>query len=499
MRVSIASLFAGLAGTSQDVGLEVSGVTLDSRKATKGDLFLACRGTRSHGLDYLSDVLAAGVRAVAWEPCDLYPDVSSLPVVSASEDLALFPVVNLSQHVSLIADRFYQHPSGDMSVIGITGTDGKTSTSYFLAQALGRLTRQDCGLIGTLGTGRLGELVSSGHTTPDAIRVQALLAEMRDQQMSHVAMEVSSHALDQGRVSAVNFAVVALTNLTRDHLDYHGTLEAYRQAKQQLFYHESSRLCVLNIDDDFGRALSQTLSTTARVVTYGFSRSAEVCGYDFQRQQQGFSLSIMTPWGGGVLDVNLLGDFNASNLMAVLAILLSLGYPFESALAALQGVRPVPGRMECFKVPGAPLAVVDFAHTPNALAQVLKALRPYCERGKLWCVFGCGGDRDRGKRPEMGEMAYQWADELVITSDNPRSEDPLAILADIRAGIPVADRVTLEVDRARAIEFALTHAAPEDVVLVAGKGHETVQIMADQTIPFDDRERVVRILEALQP
>lgn len=227
----------------------------------------------------------------------MYPDVSSLPVVSASEDLALFPVVNLSQHVSLIADRFYQNPSGDMSVIGITGTDGKTSTSYFLAQALGRLTRQDCGLIGTLGTGRLGELVSSGHTTPDAIRVQALLAEMRDQQMSHVAMEVSSHALDQGRVSAVNFAVVALTNLTRDHLDYHGTLEAYRQAKQQLFYHESSRLCVLNIDDDFGRALSQTLSTTARVVTYGFSRSAEVCGYDFQRQPQGFSLSIMTPWG----------------------------------------------------------------------------------------------------------------------------------------------------------------------------------------------------------
>jgi UDP-N-acetylmuramoyl-L-alanyl-D-glutamate--2,6-diaminopimelate ligase len=497
MSVTITALFAGLTILSPEMDREVTGVTIDSRKAQAGDLFLACQGERSHGLDYLSDLIEAGVRMVAWEPSGRYLDQRSLSSHALPDDLLLFPVNQLSDHLSLIADRFYQHPSQEMSVIGITGTDGKTSVSHFLAQALERLTDGDCGLIGTLGSGRRNALVQSGYTTPDAVQVQALLAEMRDQQISNVAMEVSSHALDQGRVSNVQFSAAVLTNLSSDHLDYHGTLEAYRQAKAKLFHHHAPALAVLNLDDQFGAKLIESVAPETTLITYGFNREAKVCGYHFERREQGFSFSVMTPWGSGEVNAKLLGDFNASNLLAVMAILLGLGYPFERVISSLEEISPVPGRMECFKVPNSPMVVVDFAHTPNALGQMLKALRPYSKQGKLWSVFGCGGDRDRTKRPEMGSIAYQWSDHLVLTSDNPRSEDPEAILAEIKAGIPNDESVKLEVDRERAIAYALSQAKPEDVVVVAGKGHETEQILADRTIPFDDREVVKKIQEAL--
>lgn len=488
----VTDLFDGLAVLSKQIDLEVTGVSTDSRNAKSGDLFLACRGAKFHGLEFVADVIDRGVRAVAWEPSDAYSD-KVFP--QSDRGVLFFPVVGLSRSVSKIAARFYDHPSKNMTIVGITGTDGKTSCSYFLAHALRRLTKTPCGLIGTLGSGQAGALKSNGYTTPNAIVVQTLLAEMSQQKMNHVAMEVSSHALDQGRVSGVEFSVVALTNLTRDHLDYHGTPEAYREAKQKLFFYGSNQHHVLNIDDKFGQSLYEMLPNKTKIITYGFNRHADVCGYDLEHSAEGISLKVITPSGGGEVSANLIGDFNASNLLCVISILLSLGYSWEAAFASLDGVRSVPGRMECFRVPGKPVAVVDFAHTPNALSQVLRAVRPYATKGSVWVVFGCGGDRDHGKRPEMGEAAFQWADRLIVTSDNPRSEDPQAIIQDVLSGIPAHDNVVVEPDRAKAIAYALTHAGENDVVLVAGKGHETTQILADRTIPFDDCNHVRQIME----
>jgi UDP-N-acetylmuramoyl-L-alanyl-D-glutamate--2,6-diaminopimelate ligase len=491
----LSALLSGIAPVAAAQDLEVSGLCLDSRAARAGDLFLACAGLRSHGADYLDQALRAGVAAVAWEPRSGF---ESLPALDDAATVPAFAVPDLSRQVGVIADRFYGHPSSDMCVVGITGTDGKTSCAQFLAGSLHR-AEAPCGVIGTLGYGLYGATEAASHTTPDALRLQRLLAQMRDAGARCVVMEVSSHALEQGRVNGVNFDVAVLTNLSRDHLDYHGDERAYARAKRRLFELADLRTAVLNLNDAFGRELSAALPAEVTPVGYGLEPlpasevERQVVGSALQLGDQGLRMQVASPWGEGEVRAPLLGRFNAANVLAVFSVLLSLGWSFDRAREAMAALPQVPGRMERFGGGDRPVAIVDYAHTPDALRHVLGALREHC-RGTLWCVFGCGGDRDRGKRPLMGAAAEQLADRVVVTDDNPRNEDPDAIVADILAGMESPQAVVLERDRASAIRQALTQARPGDMVLVAGKGHEDYQLVGDRRLPFSDRTLVRQVL-----
>jgi UDP-N-acetylmuramoyl-L-alanyl-D-glutamate--2,6-diaminopimelate ligase len=364
-----------------------------------------------------------------------------------------------------------------------------------LAQALERLGRR-AATIGTLGAGLHGQLAAGERTTPDAIAVHGLLAGFRDAGASHVVMEVSSHALDQGRVNAVDFDLALFTNLTRDHLDYHGSMAAYGAAKARLFAWPGLRAAVINIDDDFGRALAARLPPGVRRLTTGIaSADADLRASAIRGSDTGLAFHLHTPWGEAEIDSALLGRFNIANLLGVAAALGALGVRFDALRAALAALTPVPGRMSRLGGGSAPLVVVDYAHTPDALEQALTALRAHC-RGALICVFGCGGERDAGKRPEMGAIAARLADRAIVTDDNPRGEDGDAIVAAIRAGMPADAAVSVQRDRAIAIAGAIAAARPGDVVLIAGKGHEPYQEIAGVRRPFDDRDVARAALEA---
>ena len=485
-------LLDDLAAVAPEADREIQGLCLDSRTARAGDLFLACAGGRGHGLDFVDQAVAAGVAAVAWEPVPGHDEASVERAVPA------IAVPDLSARLGLIADRFYHEPSRDLFVAGITGTNGKTSCSRFLAQALD-VPDAPCGVIGTLGYGIGTDLVPTGYTTPDAVAVHGLLDDLRGRGAKRVAMEVSSHALHQGRVNAVRFDLALWTNLSRDHLDYHGDMEAYAEAKARLFAVPGLRFAVVNLDDDYGRRLWQALPAGVEAVGYGLDVETSdadarvVRGHDPRFTQEGFSLRVTSPWGEGELRAGLLGRFNAGNLLGVLAALLVMGVPLAEALRRLAAVHTVPGRMERFGGGDKPLAVVDYAHTPDALEQALTALREHC-RGKLWCVFGAGGERDTGKRPAMGAAAERLADRVVLTDDNPRGDDPTQIVVDILAGIRNPDATYIRRDRGEAIAFALGHARADDVVLVAGKGHEDYQEVRGRRLAFSDRELVARLL-----
>lgn len=493
----LSTLLAGFAAVDPQQDCVITGLCLDSRRARAGDLFVAVGGQRSHGLDHLEQALSAGVAAVLWEPS---PQYSELPPPLRPARLPVVAVEGLKHRIGVIADRFYGSPSERLTVIGVTGTDGKTSCSHFLAAGLdGRGGR--CGLIGTLGYGLYGELDQATHTTPDAIRVHGLLADMRARGARYVAMEVSSHALDQGRVEGVRFDTAILTNLSRDHLDYHGDLAAYAAAKRRLFLMPGLRHAVVNLDDALGRELVESVADSVQVVGYGMAPGPvehavpTVRGELLALDAKGLRLQVDSPWGRAEIRSPLLGEFNASNLLAVLATLVLTGVEFDQACEALERLRTVPGRVERFGgSAGKPLVVVDYAHTPKALESVLHALRAHTE-GELWCVFGCGGDRDPGKRPLMAAAAQRYADRVVVTDDNPRGEDPERIIADILSGLEQSQRVHVQRDRARAIAYAVAHAGVDDVVLVAGKGHEDYQEVAGRRLPFSDREQVRRELE----
>jgi UDP-N-acetylmuramoyl-L-alanyl-D-glutamate--2,6-diaminopimelate ligase len=372
-------------------------------------------------------------------------------------------------------------------VIGVTGTNGKTSTVQLLAQALEYLGHR-AATIGTLGAGLHGQVQEGERTTPDAINVQGLLASFRNDGATHVAMEVSSHALEQGRVAAVAFDVAAFTNLTRDHLDYHGTMEAYGEAKARLFAWPTLEAAAINVDDAFGRTLAQRIPQGARALRLSAeSRAdADIRATNIVTSAEGLAFDLQTPWGSHAVRSRLLGRFNVANLLAVIACLGALDAPFERIVEAVEALEPINGRMNRLGgVSGLPLVVVDYAHTPDALEQALTALRAHCE-GELICVFGCGGERDAGKRPQMGGIAERLADRIIVTDDNPRGEDGDLIVAQIVAGLRQPDMATVERDRAKAIGLALSSAQPGDVVLIAGKGHETYQEGAHGKRPFDD-------------
>jgi len=460
----------------------VSAVAIDSRDVRPGALFLALKGHSRDARDFIPAAIAAGAAAVFAEQDERRPEhtvVNGVPVIV---------VPQLASHAGEITSSFFGHPSRKLQVLAVTGTNGKTSVANLTAGALMQQGRKSA-VLGTLGNGVYGALAASTHTTLDACRLQELLAQFADGGVQCVAMEASSHGLVQGRMNGTAIRVALFTNLTRDHLDYHGDMESYAAAKETLFRWPGLEAVVLNADDPASERYAAVIARDVQVLRYSqrADGNADIRALSVTPTLSGLSLRIATPAGECELAVPLLGRFNVSNLLAVIGGLLALDLPLAGIVTALRHARPVPGRMESFSGDH-PTVVVDYAHTPDALEKVLSSLREHAA-AELICVFGCGGDRDRGKRPQMGEIAARLADRIVITSDNPRSEDPQAIADEIRAGI--ADRpVVVELDRRFAIRAAIAGARREDIVLVAGKGHEDYQEVAGIRHHFVDAEEV---------
>ncbi|MFO7604080.1 MAG: UDP-N-acetylmuramoyl-L-alanyl-D-glutamate--2,6-diaminopimelate ligase [Gammaproteobacteria bacterium] len=497
--VTLRQLCAGIVAIPAEADREIGRLVLDSREVQRGDVFLALQGHRLDAVVFIDEAIASGAVAILWQAsAEVAPLPISFRTATDGHTVPVIAVQALDREVGVLADRFYQHPSQHLHVVGITGTNGKTSCSHYLAQALSR--QQACGLIGTLGTGLYGQLHDSAHTTPDALTCHRLLAELQQQGATDVAMEVSSHALVQHRVAGVRFAGAVFTNLTHEHLDYHGSMQAYGEAKQRLFDLPDLQYCIINIDDPFGRALVTHLQgRSLRILTYGLEadNAPDILATVVEPSATGMTLQLQTPFGAARLPLALLGRFNASNILAVLAVLLQRGLPLAEAVQRLSQTRPVPGRMQVVATAAEVKVVVDYAHTPDALEQALVALREHT-RGRLFCVFGCGGERDTAKRPVMGRLASELADVTILTNDNPRHEDPIQILDDILIGVDSSKRHGLRViaERRAAIATALHLAQAGDVVLIAGKGHEGYQIIGNQRLAFSDYDVAHELLEA---
>lgn len=473
-------------------------LTGDTRRLQPGDVFFAYvlgnERLATDGRPHIDKAIAAGASAVIYEADGFdWPHGDAVPHL---------PVSQLHWLAGPIAAGWYGNGARGLAVTGITGTNGKTSCAQWLARLL-QSAGTPCATIGTLGTGFPDALRITGFTTPDAVQLQASLAELNDAGARAIAMEVSSHGLEQGRVAGTGFGVAVLTNLTQDHLDYHGTMAEYEAAKALLFQWDGLRAAVINRDDAMGGRLlagNAAAVSAPQVIEYGIdgkagataARGQWLRATDVRATALGTAFHVDGSFGSADVTTPMIGAFNVSNLLAVLGAALAQGVAWDAAVAGLRQLTPVDGRMELFGGHDAPLAVVDYAHTPDALVQTLTALRPVAEarQGRLWCVFGCGGDRDATKRPLMGGVAERLADDVVLTSDNPRSEDPLDILEQIADGMQDRSRARLIEDRAAAILYAIKHAAPADVVLVAGKGHEATQEVQGRKRPFSDREHV---------
>jgi len=478
---TLAELLHGLADAPD---IPVVGIASDSRQLRSAYLFLACEGISSHGLDYLADASEAGVCAVAWD--------SSTADRPADIGVPMIAVENLAAHIGEIANRFYGKPSSAVRTIGVTGTNGKTTVAWLLAQCLQQLDKR-CAYIGTLGYG-IDELQGvDGMTTPAAVETHGRLAEFAALGATHAAIEVSSHALSQGRVDGVQFDAALFTNLTRDHLDYHGDMQSYFESKARLFLNHAVKTKIINLDSEFGSELAARCGQDVITVSTHFDRVANGRPYVFARSvvsnENGSDISFVSSWGDGNFTLPLPGDFNVANAAIVLAYLLTAGIAIDQACDVLQLTMAPPGRMQKLKTAGA-LIYIDYAHTPNAIEAALRAIRPHC-RGKLWCVFGCGGDRDEGKRPQMAKAAAHFADRVVVTSDNPRHENPQDIIDDILEGFSNAGEATVIEDRAAAIAWSVANAGPSDVVLIAGKGHENYQEVGSERHPFSDHALAV--------
>lgn len=468
-------------GISADVDHQIDNLTIDSRKVSEGSLFFAYPGDSVDGRDFIAAAQAAGATAIVYEATGF-----ELP---STVDVPAFPVNGVQAMVGFVADHFYRQPSQDMQVFGVTGTNGKTTSCYLLTQAF-TLLGMEAAMLGTIGAGKLDDLSDSGFTTPDAIAVQQLLARFRDQGITQVSMEVSSHALAQGRVNGVQFFCTVFTNLSHDHLDYHGDMASYAQAKQKLFTDFHSELVVSNAADSIGAALID-IADAEFIVTYG--ENGDVRGDEIRLAQGGIEMLIETNGVEFEISTPLVGKVNIPNIEMLVATLLALSTSVEDIQKLLRELVPAPGRMELFSAPDKPQVVVDYAHTPDALEKALLSIREHCQ-GELWCVFGCGGDRDRQKRALMGAAAENHADQLIVTNDNPRFEEGHAIADEILTGMSSTPRVIL--DRRAAIQTAISSAAKQDWVLIAGKGHETTQQVGDQYLPFSDRKQVAEILGA---
>ncbi|MDO6444684.1 UDP-N-acetylmuramoyl-L-alanyl-D-glutamate--2,6-diaminopimelate ligase [Colwellia sp. 1_MG-2023] len=466
----------------------------DTRDVNAGDIFCAVNGTAQKGRAYIADALAKNCDLILVE-CDSANEhaQSSEQFNALGNSVAIIEFYQLNQQLFELAKAFYQAPQNALTMIGITGTNGKTSTSQMIAQLLDT-SGKSCSVIGTNGAGKVAQLSPINNTTPGASQLHQLLQEFREAQQSHIAMEVSSHALAQGRVTASLFDTAIFTNLTRDHLDYHQTMENYAQAKYQIFTQTAAQIAIVNGDDEQAKRWLSVWSKNQSVLVYG--RSNSVTDFDLFVQAkaikhlpQGVEFQLHTHLGDISINSKIMGDFNIDNLLAAISVLLIEKVSLSDIAKAVQSLTPVIGRMEAFVGANKPVAIVDYAHTPDALENALQACRQHCH-GALWLVFGCGGDRDKGKRPLMGRIAEANSDHIIVTNDNPRTESAENIAQDILAGCQQPEKITVLLERQQAVMSALNKAKKEDVVLLAGKGHEDYIIMGDQHIPYNERALV---------
>lgn len=479
---SLSTLLQGIVDVPSVFDVTIHGLQTDSREVKAGDAFVALAGARTPAEHYVDQAIRSGATVVLLE--------SGQPKACSEHHGALIvPIVGLRAQLGRIADRFFEHPSQRLRLLGVTGTNGKTSVTQYIARLL-KETGTPCGVLGTLGYGMPDALQPATHTTPDVVQVNRVLNRILALGGRAAAMEVSSHALDQGRIDGVTMTGAVFTNLTRDHLDYHGSMEAYGAAKAKLFRREELHFAVINFDDPFGRQLYGQLEGQCDRIRYSLHEAqTELWLTDYQPTDNGFEAQVDGQWGRFDIRVPLMGSFNASNVLAAMAAVMTLGVPVDRVRTAVEKLVPPPGRLERFDGSNGVRVVVDYAHTPDALSNALAALRPHVS-GRLICVFGCGGDRDAGKRPEMAREAESAADVVIVTDDNPRSEPPQAIVRDIMAGFQAPEQVTVLHDRAEAIRAAIDMAVPGDLVLIAGKGHEAYQEVAGQKLPFSDTEQV---------
>ena len=458
--------------------VELTDLVADSRQITPGAAFVALAGATGHGLQFADEAIARGAVAVLYEP----------PAVGRDAPPSSVPVPDLGARLGELAHCFFGHAREPMDLVGVTGTNGKSTVAYLTAAARTAMGTP-CGYLGTLGFGVPPSLAHQSLTTPDCL---TLHRNLRALAANEAALEVSSIAIAQSRIAGLEFKSAVFTNLTRDHLDYHGDLDSYKATKAQLFEVDGLRHAVIFVDDPFGEELARSVGRRLETLTVSLSGDADISGRIVASSFAGLTLAVTAPAGSAVIESPLIGDINAENLLLALGALLTLGADADSACSALGRCPELPGRMQRFGGFGQPWVIVDYAHTPAALERVLTTLRAHTD-GVLWCVFGCGGNRDVGKRPEMGRVA-SLADRIVITDDNPRDEDPAAIVADILQGMPAHAAAVVEHDRRAAIAMACSQAKATDVVLIAGKGHETGQIVGSRCVPFDDRQVVAELL-----
>jgi len=474
-------LLEGWVDTAPAVRLK--GICLDNRSIEPGEAFVAVQGQLGHGLDYAQAAVAAGAVAVIHDGLQPLPQLA-VPAVM---------VTGLGDKLGELASRYFGAPSEQMTIAGVTGTNGKTSVAHYLAQSWQRVYA-NAGMVGTLGYGPVGHIQSGERTTPDAIRLQQVLEDCLKAGVERLAMEVSSHALQQHRCQTVQFDAAIFTNLTRDHLDYHGDMAEYAAAKRRLFTDHAPAFAIINHDDELGKKWFGELNGGMQMLSFGLQEGAELRAKVRSMDINGMNIRIDGPWGSEDFHTSLLGEFNASNLLATAGTLALLGMPWNRVLHQLEVMQPVPGRMMRLGGElGQPVVVIDYAHTPDALEHALQAARAHLN-GQLTCVFGCGGNRDQGKRPQMGRAAEMLADNVFVTSDNPRDESASSIIDDVMAGFESPARATVEPDRAAAIHRAIANCKPGDIVLVAGKGHETWQEIGGQKIPFSDESTILTAL-----
>ena len=481
MAMTLQDLLEGWVAEAPAVRL--TGISLDNRNIEDGEAFVAVQGQLGHGLDYARSAVSAGAVAVIHDGLRAVPELG-VPTLE---------VTGLGNKLGELASRFYAAPSEQMTIAGVTGTNGKTSVAHFLAQSWQRVYG-NAGMVGTLGYGPVGSLQSGARTTPDALRLQQVLADCLKTGIERLAMEVSSHALQQQRCQTVQFDAAIFTNLSRDHLDYHADMADYAAAKRRLFTDYAPSFAIINHDDTYGRKWFGELNGGMQMLSFGLKEGAELRAKVLSMDINGMTIRIDGPWGSEEVHTCLFGEFNASNLLATAGTLALLGMPWNHVLHQLELMQPVPGRMmRLGGEHGQPVVVVDYAHTPDALESALQAMRAHLD-GKLVCVFGCGGNRDQGKRPQMGRAAESLADDVFVTSDNPRDESANKIIEDVVAGLEKPGKATIEPDRAAAIRQAIANCKPGDVVLVAGKGHETWQEIGGQRIPFSDEITIRKAL-----
>lgn len=473
--------------SQQITDCDITDIKNDSRLVKAGDLFVAYPGAASDGRMFIENALSLGAVAVVYEPKNLPPTCllpSHIPCVAISD---------LAERLATLAQRFYDNPSHSLMVTGVTGTNGKTTIAYQLAQAHALLQKK-AAYIGTIGQGHVERLEPLNNTTPDALCLQKMLHDYVKQGIQQVCMEVSSHALSQHRVDGVEFKQALFTNLTLDHLDYHHTMEAYAHAKAQLFAKEHLEWVIINRDDAYSKLMLQVVKPHVKCLTYGLGEGCDVRADHWHTNINGTRMMVDSPWGKHQITIKALGRFNIYNALAVFSSLMAFGYSVVDVIKVMAELKAAPGRLEV--VASAPYILVDYAHTPDALENVLTTLRDL-KQGDLWVIFGCGGDRDKTKRPIMGRTASLYADRIIVTSDNPRSEDPEQIIREIVDGIPSLAKTVQRVNREEAIAYAINNAQKEDIILIAGKGHEAYQQIGSTKYEFSDKLVAKKLIKSL--